>query len=178
MYQKLLSPKRMAEAVVERGAERFVATLILIGVLDSLFAASDGINEGGNSILPAKPCSYCLPDENAEREWIAGAVVEQRLPVGDFGSLEISLFAQFEGEPGGVGVPHAGHLDEMGNLAEPLLFVPSRGEQNLDLACGVELELFQKVAEIVLLVGGRLRIRAFRAAGHRFDIVRNPTDGN
>jgi len=169
--------ERMAEAVVERGAERFVAALFFVGVLDTLLAAADAFHEVLDALPAAQARFDHLADENTQRERIAGAVVEQRLPVGNFRASEISLLTQFEGKLGGIGVHHAGHGNAIRDFAEPVLFVPARGEEDFDFAGGVEFELFEEVAEIVLLGGCPLRFRAFRKARHWFDIVPNPEDG-
>ena len=73
------------------------------------------------------------PTMHAEGQRVAVAVVEQRLPVGDFLAGDLPLCAQAAGEAGGVAVAHAGHLDAVRDAAEPLLFVAPRGEQDLGL---------------------------------------------
>ena len=80
----------VAEAVVERGAERLVAALLFVGVLDLLLAAADGFDEVRDSLPSAQARFDRLAHEHAQCERVAGAVVEQRLPVGDLRALETS----------------------------------------------------------------------------------------
>src|ERR1044072_2524372 len=73
----------VVEAVVERGAEGLVAALLFVCVLDVLLAAADGFDEVFDLSSSVQAGSDRLADEYAERERVAGAVVEEGVRGGD-----------------------------------------------------------------------------------------------
>ena len=62
----------MAEAVVERGAEGFVAALCFVGVFDGLLAAADGFDEVRDLLLASQAHADGLADDDAQGERVAG----------------------------------------------------------------------------------------------------------
>ena len=104
----------MAEAVVQRGAQRFVAALGGVGVLDLLLAVAHGLDEGGDLPLRAQPLAHSLPGDHAQRQRVAGAVVQQRAPLADLAAVQPALGADLHGQGGRVGRAHARHGDALG----------------------------------------------------------------
>src|SRR5690349_7308407 len=88
--------KRMPEAVVERCAERLVAALPFVGVLDLLLAAADGFDKILNLLPPAQTRFDRLPNQHTQGQRIAGAVIQQRLPVSNLRALQVSLFTELQ----------------------------------------------------------------------------------
>jgi hypothetical protein len=135
----------VAEAVVERGARGFVTALFLIGVFNRLLAAADGFDEGLDWLLAVQAHADGLACDHPQGQGVALAVVEQRLPGGDGLAGDLLVAAEAAGQVGGVAVAHTGHLDPVGQAAQPGLFVAPAGQQDFGLAGPIQLDLLQEV---------------------------------
>ena len=84
----------VAEAVVERGAEGFVAALLSSASSMACSPLRMACDEVLDLLLAAQPHLDGLADDHAEGQGVAVAVVEQRLPVGDFRAGDLLLRAE------------------------------------------------------------------------------------
>ena len=145
----------VAEAVVERGAQRAVAALLRVHVVDVLLAVADGLDEGRDLLPGAQALAHGLAGDDAQGERVAGAVVEQRLPVRRLWRGRARARAPIsDGQGGGVGAAHARHGDAVGHAAQPALLVAAAGEQDLGLGGPVQLDLLEEVGQFGLLRRG------------------------